>query len=441
MEGKKQREEVKRLFVSNWGLKLISLLIAFGLWFTVVYIKDPLEEETFVNIPVQFENTDILTDQGLVYEVLEGSDVVKRVNVIGPKTVLSSMRSEGRDSIIAVANFANKNMADVIEIEFRAVTQYSNSITSIEAASGSEYLKLFVENADSKNIPVRIETKGEVAQSYQLGSAKAEQNRITISGGVSKVEKVSYAAVTVDVTGSSSDIATSEVIHLYDKDGNLLSNDLVEMSAVRTMANVTVLATKTVPVIYRTSGELPEGYQMIGNIRSDVEQVTLAGSEQVLNGVNSIVVSGEALNLSGLTEDYTAEISLRSFLPGGVQFAKTEENTTAVISIDIEQEMERNLKLLSGNVSVINIPEGIMIETAEEHEIYDILVTGLENDVNQVVENNLTAVLDLGSWIENWIEENEAQQPEGTFYIEAEVELPDGVTIVEPLEVRITFLQ
>ena len=50
MEGKKQREEVKKLFVSNWGLKLISLLIAFGLWFTVVYIKDPLEEETFVNI-------------------------------------------------------------------------------------------------------------------------------------------------------------------------------------------------------------------------------------------------------------------------------------------------------------------------------------------------------------------------------------------------------
>lgn len=441
MEGKKQREEVKKLFVSNWGLKLISLLIAFGLWFTVVYIKDPLEEETFVNIPVQFENTDILTDQGLVYEVLEGSDVVKRVNVIGPKTVLSSMRSEGRDSIVAVANFANKNMADVIEIEFRAVTQYSNSITSIEAASGSEYLKLFVESADSKNIPVRIETKGEVAEHYQLGAAKAEQNRITISGGVSKVEQVSYAAVTVDVTGSSSDIATSEVIHLYDKDGKLLSNDLVEMSATRTMANVTVLATKNVPVIYRTSGEVPDGYQMIGNIRSNVEQVTLAGSEQVLNGVNSIVVSGEALNLSELTEDYTAEISLRSFLPGGVQFAKTEENTTAVISIDIEQEMERNLKLLSGNVSVINIPEGIMIETAEEHEIYDILVTGLENDVNQVVENNLTAVLDLGSWIENWIEENEAQQPEGTFYVEAEVELPDGVTIVEPLEVRITFLQ
>ena len=441
MEGKKQREEVKKLFVSNWGLKLISLLIAFGLWFTVVYIKDPLEEETFVNIPVQFENTDILTDQGLVYEVLEGSDVVKRVNVIGPKTVLSSMRSEGRDSIVAVANFANKNMADVIEIEFRAVTQYSNSITSIEAASGCEYLKLFVESADSKNIPVRIETKGEVAEHYQLGAAKAEQNRITISGGVSKVERVSYAAVTVDVTGSSSDIATSEVIHLYDKDGKLLSNDLVEMSATRTMANVTVLATKNVPVIYRTSGEVPDGYQMIGNIRSNVAQVTLAGSEQVLNGVHSIVVSGEALNLSELTEDYTAEISLRSFLPGGVQFAKTEENTTAVISIDIEQEIARNLKLLSGNVSVINIPEGIMIETAEEHEIYDILVTGLENDVNQIVENNLTAVLDLGSWIEDRIEENEAEQPEGTFYVEAEVELPDGVTIVEPLEVRITFLQ
>ena len=37
----------KKLF-TNWGIKLISLLIAFGLWFAVVYIDDPVEEVTFV---------------------------------------------------------------------------------------------------------------------------------------------------------------------------------------------------------------------------------------------------------------------------------------------------------------------------------------------------------------------------------------------------------
>ena len=134
----------KKLF-TNWGIKLISLLIAFGLWFAVVYIDDPVEEVTFVNIPVQFVNTELLTDQNLVYEVLDSTDVVKKVTVKGPKTVVSDMRSEGKNSIMAVADFANKNMSDIIEIEFTAVTEFASAITDIIPTEGSGELKLYVE--------------------------------------------------------------------------------------------------------------------------------------------------------------------------------------------------------------------------------------------------------------------------------------------------------
>ena len=96
----------KKLF-ANWGIKLISLLVAFSLWFVVVFFEDPPQEETFVNIPVQFVNTERLTDEGLVYEVLDNTDVVKRVTVTGPQTVVAAMRSRGSECIIATADFAD----------------------------------------------------------------------------------------------------------------------------------------------------------------------------------------------------------------------------------------------------------------------------------------------------------------------------------------------
>lgn len=427
----------KKLF-TNWGIKLISLLIAFGLWFAVVYIDDPVEEVTFVNIPVQFVNTELLTDQNLVYEVLDSTDVVKKVTVKGPKTVVSDMRSEGKNSIMAVADFANKNMSDIIEIEFTAVTEFASAITDIIPTEGSGELKLYVEEKNTANVPVKVVTKGEVADGYQLGTAKTEQNRITITGGKSKVEQVSYAAVTVDVSGSSSDISTSEVIQLYDKDGNQLDSGLVQKNADRTLANVTVLATKTVPVIFETMGEVQTGYRMIGEVESSIHEIKIAGSESLLNSVNNIVVPAAVLDVTGLTEDYTAEINLRSYLPVGVQIARDVTDTTAKVKITVEQELERTLKMTSGNVKVINVPKDIMYETAQSHEIYDVAVVGLERDLDSIDEAALKAVVDVGAWLEAQDIDNDTL--DGTYYIPAEVELPEGVFTTQPVEIRISFL-
>ena len=421
----------KELF-TNWGIKLISLLIAFGLWFAVVYFDDPPTEETFVNIPVQLVNTELLTDQGLVYEVLNGSDVVKSVTVKGPKTVVANM---SKDSVVAVADFANKNMSDEVEIEFTPVAQYESSITDIKPATGSEKLKLFVEEKDTNNVNVRVETKGEVADGYQLGSAKSEQNRITITGGKSKVEQVSYAAVTVDVSGSVSDISTSETIRLYDKDGNQLDSGLVQKSAERTMVTVTVLSTKTVPVIFSTQGEIPQGYRMTGEIETTIDSIKLAGSESTLNSVNSIVVPSDVLDVSELTKDYSVNVNLRSYLPYGVQIAKDVTETTATVTITVEKEIERTLRMVSANVGITNIPEGVEIETAEGHEIYDVAVIGLESELNGIEEEKLKAVVD----VEAWMIEEEITDLVGTFYIPAQVELPEGVRTTQPVEIRVTF--
>ena len=43
---------LKKLLFNNWGLKLISLIIAFLLWGVVISIDDPVDDKTFNNIKV-----------------------------------------------------------------------------------------------------------------------------------------------------------------------------------------------------------------------------------------------------------------------------------------------------------------------------------------------------------------------------------------------------
>ena len=56
------KEKIKKLVLDNWGLKLISLLLAFVLWFVVISIDDPVREKSFSNIPVQLINTEELEE-------------------------------------------------------------------------------------------------------------------------------------------------------------------------------------------------------------------------------------------------------------------------------------------------------------------------------------------------------------------------------------------
>ena len=235
---------MKKIF-SNWGWKLVAFLIAFGLWFVVVLIENPPGEITFSNISVQLLNTDSLTNQDKVYEVLEDSDLLESIQVKGPTNILTEMKKQGNGTIIATADVSNLSEDGTVPIKVSAISQYASEITDIILPEKEQKLQLFVENKISKNLPVQVITEGEVAEGYQLDRATAAQNRIEISGGESKVNQVASAGVVLSIAGSESDVSTTETIQLYDAEGNILDGRLVKKNINSVQVSATVLATKT----------------------------------------------------------------------------------------------------------------------------------------------------------------------------------------------------
>ncbi len=429
----------KKLF-NNWGLKLAALFVAFGLWYVWAYSEDPLGESTFTNIQVQFLNEDLLQERNLVSEVLEGTDVVRRVTVKGRRKTLDEMLDLGA-TVIATADFAKMNEEDhTIPIVFSVPSRFSGPEIEISQTEGSPVVKLLVEELKSKNISVEAWTTGMVKEGYQIVEAVTDVNMITISGGTSKVDQVYCAAVQQDVSGANRDIFSSGGILLFDKDKNRLDENSLQRSLFTTRITVRINPTKEVPIIYEPFGEPAEGYLATGEIEGSLQSVKVVGSSALLNNLENIVVGGarSPVDISEVTENRTEDFNIKDYLPSGVALAEGEGDGSASVTVYVEPVLERIYRIPADNIQVENIPDTVIMEQPEEGRTYELTLRGLKRYLDQVMADQLHGTIDIAQWMEQM--EMEEIAP-AVYSCPVSFEIPEGVEQVGTVRAEIGFIQ
>ncbi len=424
----------KRIF-RNWGLKLISLMLAFMLWFVVVRIDDPQESKTFPNIPVKLKNTELLDAENKVYEVLEDTDTV-RVTIRAPRSVTKDLLAS---DIVAEADVNKLTDINTIAIS------YNVSGAEIDSVRGDhDVVRLSVEERATRWIRVKYLTKGEPAENYMVAGVSLDQNIIEITGPKSAVEKVNNACVEVDVTGATSRIALSADPLLYDAEGNLLDSSRIDKNVNYIYMSVDVLATKEVPIEVASVGTPAEGYLATGVVESSVSAVKIAGINSVITGVSKIVIPAEEIDISGKTGDFAKTINIKDYLPENVRLADSDFNGRVTVTAYIEQEMEKILTLKETNFSITNVPAGYVAElVTEEAEVetevkYELTVSGLEAAVAPVQAATVQGTVDVAAWLA----EMEMEQPAERIYeIPVIFSLPEGVTTETEMYLKVNFVK
>ena len=95
---------MKKMLTNNLGLKLLSVIGAIMLWLIVMNIDDPYTYRDFSPIQVTMLNENVVTDQGKVYKIEDGSDVIS-IRVWGKKSVL---RESGYHGLYRDGGYAEK---------------------------------------------------------------------------------------------------------------------------------------------------------------------------------------------------------------------------------------------------------------------------------------------------------------------------------------------
>ena len=409
-------------------LKLASLLLAFVLWFLVAQIYDPKDTVTFNNIQVRLINTELLDEEGKVYEVLDNSNLV-RVTVTGPQSIV---KSELRRSDIV----AEADMSKLTDINTIAITYYCENISndSVEIKGNHDSVRLNVEDKTSKWIKLESNTIGDVASGYMIGNVTLDQTNIEVTGPKSAISQVDHAGVDINVTDSTTSLSANVDIKLYDADDNELVLESVKKNVDSAYMTVEVLATKEVPVEIEYMGVPEDGYMATGEVESSVPTVRIAGTVSTLVGISAITVPEDRMNITGQSDNLVDIINLKEYLPANVRLADKSFDGKITATVYIEPIVSKDLTVAAENISVTGVPDGMEAEITSTAEEYNITVSGLSRDVSILHDSSVTGILNLTQWMEdNGVEE----LTPGTYTIPVTFNLAEDITVTPDINIHI----
>lgn len=415
---------MKKKLTDNLGLKILAVLCSIIVWLVVINIEDPVIRRKFSDIPVTLTNTDTITNQGKVFEVLEDTDVVD-VTVTAKRSAMSTIT---RDSIVATADMSELTFMNTVRIQL-GTNENNDDLENIR--SDTENLKVNVEDVKRVQMVIETETTGEPGDGYLLGEVSTDQNLVRLSGPESRVSQVARAAVEVSVDGITTSIKANYPIHLYDADGNEIKDSSITKSINSITVSAVILQKKEVPLRFSVTGEPAAGYEATGVITSNPETVTIAGRSSVLKNISEIAIPAEALNISGQSSDMLTLINLKQYLPENVALAQSGFSGKVSVTVFIEKEETADISIEAKNIVLQNVTAGMKAEIGGMETPVNVQAAGLKENMDKLADLTITGYVDMSTL------QTEGELKAGTYHPEVTLNLPDGVALKEPFTVTV----
>jgi YbbR domain-containing protein len=206
--------DIKHFLLRNFGLRVLSVLIALGLWLFVNAGQH--EAQTSFMVPVEYRGL----PTGLIV-VNRRPDFVS-LSISGPRTLLSLLDSSRLTVRMDLSGIGPGQAELKITPEmFRIPRQ-----TTIDRISPSQ-ITLDVDQVTTEELPVRLSVNGQVASGLAIGSIELKPAVVTVTGPSNSLRNVdAIDTMPFDVQGASEPV--SRYVQLEDV-GNLikLSNNWV----------------------------------------------------------------------------------------------------------------------------------------------------------------------------------------------------------------------
>ncbi|MBQ3163731.1 MAG: hypothetical protein IJC02_04210 [Lachnospiraceae bacterium] len=424
---------MKNKLTHNLGLKMLALIFSIGLWFVVNNITDPIGEKTFYNVPVEIINEDKIADEGKVYEVLEGTDAIN-VKVTGKKSIISYINKE---DIKAVADLSELTFMNTVTIK---VSSLKNN-TELEFSASVDNMKLSIEDMKQVQKMINTSTAGAPAEGYIVGTVTPSQNVVRLSGPESLVEQIDRVEAVANISGYATDITSSVELKFCNAEGEEIESNSIKTNISTINVAVTILGTKEVPLKFAVQGKPKEGYVVRHQITKVPEKVKIAGRKNVLDSVSEINVADAALTVDGLSDDMTTVVNIRKYLPNGVQLAETSFDGNVSVTVGIEPLVTKEYDIPVKNFAVGNAPDGyeVYIREFENKEIkdYTISVSGVEDDIRKIKENDVIGVVDMQNIAET---QGITEWTAGSYVGEITFNLSEGVILKAPYSLTVVLV-
>jgi YbbR domain-containing protein len=184
-----QRSFFQRTFVHNIGLKVVSLLLAIGLWLVVA--RDPIAEVE-LKVPIEFHN---LPDN---LEIDSASFTEAEIRVRGPERVIHRLQAA---DVRAEIDLARVHPGERTFDLTGGQVHVPQEVEVVQVIPGQFHLSF--DNRETRMVEVRPRVTGNFASGMRMARVTADPPNVEITGPRRRVDAVEAATTDpVDVSGA-----------------------------------------------------------------------------------------------------------------------------------------------------------------------------------------------------------------------------------------------
>lgn len=360
-----------RSLITNLATLALSLLIALIIWSVAIRENDPLDLR-LLQLPVQIVGLPADSQIPNAPETVE-------IRVEAPTSVLSTLST---NQFIAEMDVTDLPAGDhTVDINVRH--DVSNLTVDFQAP---EQADVTIERIVTRQIPVEVDVRGEVARGYQLGEPFADPETISVTGISSRVESLSEARIEIFLDSPREDVVRTRTPVFYNRQGEIAGVAGLSLSTrdVQVTVPVDELAGFSVkPIIVDWTGEPATGYRVL-SVSAQPDNALVTGSPTQIDQVSFLRT--ETIDITGLRESTTVPATLD--LPVGLTL---EDIQSVIVSIEVEPIITTDVVRRAPEIR--NLAEGLTA-TLSVDEVA-VFLAGPFDKLELLTEDDVRVTVDL----------------------------------------------
>lgn len=361
-------------------IKICCIVASLALWIYIRSNENPITSHTLKYVPVQIINQEVLAQSDLI--LVPDQEPTVNINIKGSTSVIDGIDKNKDFKIIAdLSKYALKAGENNIPVEIKE-QQNNVTITNKEGIT----VKVNLDTLTSKEVSVAPNIVGATSEGFYADTPIISPQTVVISGGKTFVDRVASVTAEVDITNANVDIDKTIKLKAVDSNGKDINNATI--SPEYAQVKVPIKKGKAVDIEVRTFGTTATG-AAVETLEAIPKRVEVVGNNDVINNLTSIPT--EAIDLSKINGDTTVDVKL--VLPQGVRL--TKEIATVKVKVSLKKSAQKTFKVTIDNKNL-----GKDLAATLDKTVVEVVLSGPESEMSKIVENTLTASVDLKDLVE-----------------------------------------
>jgi YbbR domain-containing protein len=303
---------IVHLIFDHWIAKLLSLLLAFGLW---TFVVNTGYRQAVWPDPISVQARDIT--QGLaVASVLPTIEV----EVYAPTASFQRLSTADMQAFVNLAGLPSGTHT----LEIKVFADDPNvRILNIEPS----LTDVTLEKQRTEKFDLKFETEGELGQGYVADRVELDPDKVNVTGASSLLKQIDQVVIRLNLNGETSTVEKSLAPQALDKDRNPIQGLVFDPVEVQVKLPVIQAEdAKSVGIQVQTKNEPADGF-FVGSIKATPSTTTAQGSSKALSEIT--VLKTEPIDLSGASASFERTVKL--VLPPNVRADPQEVNVKVEI--------------------------------------------------------------------------------------------------------------